>query len=200
MKKESLVIPEERRTLLWICSLGLLALIGCGGDGSGDPNDRITPAEMISTFGALANGRAVAEAATYDPNSPGIHPIVVMAHDGGSLWYYNSAGGYYGPTGWEPQHLEDAQLVAFVGDADRAIARTCNYMGGYRVHIVTRETRRLRVFEARTARLVFDGLVTDEATPADCPRTIVAGPSHDIYEGASVSTQRITDELRAVVE
>lgn len=193
------MIQKEVAALLLVCSLGMLALIGCGGDGSDTPDHPMTPNELVGTFRVVTNGQGIAEAATYDANSSYIHPVVVMT-DGGSLWYYDSAGRYYGPTGWEPRNVGDAQLVAFVGDANRVIGRTCDYIGGYHVHLVTKESRRLRIFEAKTARLVFDGLVTDEAPLSDCPHSIVAGPSHDLYEGASVSTFRITDELRPIVE
>lgn len=74
----------------------------------------ITPAptQSISSIAyalaPVAQGTGVPEAAVYDPNKPGIHPIFVIALEEQSEWNKNL------PEGWRPSDVSQTELVAVI--------------------------------------------------------------------------------------
>jgi hypothetical protein len=62
---------------------------------------------MVEVLRPAGQGVGVPEAAAYDPNKSGVHPIVIIAtYEDNKLW--NS----YMPVSWRPMNVNQAELVA----------------------------------------------------------------------------------------
>jgi hypothetical protein len=205
----------KRIGLLLFAAVTMVGVAGCGNDESDcGPNPasvcRDRDAAELEIFNIIGSGQGVPSAKLYDPTRQGIHPVVALRESGRLLFHSESYdsdthtmqySGYSGPPGWEPENKYDTELVALAEPLSRIVGKTCTYGSGG-VHaqydVVTKKSVRLRLFEAQTARLVFQTEIIRTAPNEPCSASITNYNTGD--RGAVIITADYVAELRPYVE
>lgn len=115
----------------------------------------------------VCNGKGVAEAATYDSQKKDIHPIVVLSTNGEPHEWSIQL-----PDDWFPNNVNEAQLVACVGDQIDIKVQTCNYGNfGIKSSTITRYQieRSFQIREAKTGKILIEKTYTGTMPPT-CPK------------------------------
>jgi hypothetical protein len=165
-------------------ALALLALCGCQGGGqpsSGSTATRPAPAPAAVTgsedyqnfqlYDDVCHGVAHPHAPAYTGSGP--HPVAYFYDDphGGGYGFESSADAPANP--WDALDMRAVQLIACVTSDDGPAIRSCGTYGATTATLV-RGIFSIRLYEARTARLVA-GPIRLEGAPTDqCPQYLQA--------------------------
>lgn len=152
----------------------MLILAACG-SGSGDkptPEPTLTPqpalqgsvdSTLLEAVKVVCDGQGIPEAASYNPQVEGVHPVIVVDMTGNQEGWWDDP-----PAEWQPSRIEEVELVVCVHDRIK-YRETCHYeQGGTR----TRYDREITVelYRAQTGALV-DQMISTVDAPW-CPQQI----------------------------
>lgn len=120
---------DEKRVgqILWylILSLAIAGLICACGPSREEQEEQAEKERrehMTEALAPICEGDAVSEVAAYNQAS-GTHPVVVLRGKQGGSWYIDTD---YTRTDWEPQALQEVELVACLQN-EAALIETCPY-------------------------------------------------------------------------
>lgn len=126
------------------------------------PTFTAAPTQSVSTIVDMlrpaAEGRAVSDAAAYDPKKSGVHPIIVFSADKDIVDEWNAEL----PAAWRAQNVSLAELVAVVTNRNVQIERGHYFGSGvslyiYRIRIDTEVILREAKTGYTVASQVFQG-------------------------------------------
>lgn len=149
--------------------------------------------EIIAALMPLRQKKGIPEAASYDPNRPGIHPIVILASKDQDGWN-NSL-----PNGWLPSHISQTELVAIINYKEVVVERANYYGKGGKVESIPRIRVDIEtvVREARTGKDVATSTFYGFEPPPFPPRLPLYKQA--IY-GSSVAYDTVYAWLKQFVE
>lgn len=138
---------------------------------------------IAATMSPLVTGEGVLDAAIYNPDTDGPHPIVLLWGNGSNhLWNWEL------PPKWFPSSSGKTELVAVLNQEQSVAVETCYYT----LTTVTRYRKNLSVIvrEARTGRTLANGTFRGD-DPMSCPESVPVSQTR--IDGPHV-------ELKPVVE
>lgn len=149
--------------------------------------------EIIAAVMPVTQRRGVDKAAEYEPDKPGIHPIVIIASREQEEWNQNL------PAAWVPLHISQTELVAIITYKE-VVVEQARYIGkGTGIVFV----KRVRVDTEVVIRDAKTGLdvafnMFDGGEPPVLPKTLPLG-TQALY-GTSVAYETMIEWLRTYVE
>lgn len=149
--------------------------------------------EIVAALKPASEGRGVSEAAAYDKNRAGIHPIVFFSSKDQDGWN-NSL-----PVSWRPLHVSQAELVAVIRynnvevEKARYIGKGTGIFFVSRMRVDTEVTLR----EALTGRSIVSNTFRG-GEPPKLPQSLPSGTTA-VY-GPSVAYETVLAWLKSFVE